>query len=608
MKLLKKIMSMLFVVALAFSMITNVTVINAAGSDTATITVTGIVQDSTTDVKVYAYQVIELDSTSESGYKLVDWVKNAGLTIADFENPTTAEIDAISYYIYNHETELASYKKEMTLNSLTGDYTLTVGTSAPNGAGMYVIVTDNTSTDYTAMAASVGITKENDGSLTYDLSEATIDVTGKSSTIDIDKSSSVSDNTDSRDLEVGDTVNFEISTEIPKYANTDSSFVSNISFIVTDTLSEGLTYKDDMKITVGTLTIDSDFTFTDNDGNTLSYNDIVTKSNNTDGTTTITVNLSKIAQKITPESIDQNTQETIPAYYTYAGQTVTITYSATLNENAETGFDPNTNTANLTYTNTLGEDKTYTDTTYHYTFEIDGHIWGTKTGQEIEKVGKEGTSTTTASLGGAVFELYSDENCTNKVEFLDYVVVDTSDDSVFTTTTNMKGYYTYASGVYSEITTDTYFDSSVTYYELQKVTSTTSTSDGTIHIAGLDAGTYYLKEVTAPDGYSLNSTPVKIVISASYDSTTGKLLSYTISIGDTDATKYTATYTADDSGAITDVDTSTTGTYLFQNTTVSELPSTGGMGTMVFTVVGCSLMIIAAVAFLVSRRRKEEKE
>ena len=42
------------------------------------------------------------------------------------------------------------------------------------------------------------------------------------------------------------------------------------------------------------------------------------------------------------------------------------------------------------------------------------------------------------------------------------------------------------------------------------------------------------------------------------------------------------------------------------NTSLSELPSTGGIGTTIFTVGGCVIMIAAAALFFMNRRKSEE--
>ncbi len=60
----------------------------------------------------------------------------------------------------------------------------------------------------------------------------------------------------------------------------------------------------------------------------------------------------------------------------------------------------------------------------------------------------------------------------------------------------------------------------------------TSGSDGYFEFTGLEEGTYYMKETTAPAGYVLNTTVYTIVISATYDED-GTLTNYTITVSDT---------------------------------------------------------------------------
>lgn len=89
--------------------------------------------------------------------------------------------------------------------------------------------------------------------------------------------------------------------------------------------------------------------------------------------------------------------------------------------------------------------------------------------------------------------------------------------------------------------------------------------DGTLIVTGLDEGTYKLQETVAPDGYKLVDTPKEIVIT-------------------------------DGNSARVDAGT-------FVNTKLSSLPSTGGIGTTIFTIAGCAIMIAAAGFFFASRKK-----
>lgn len=97
-----------------------------------------------------------------------------------------------------------------------------------------------------------------------------------------------------------------------------------------------------------------------------------------------------------------------------------------------------------------------------------------------------------------------------------------------------------------------------------------------LHVNGLAAGTYYLVETEAPSGYNKLTAPIKVVITKDGDD-------WTISKGDTK-----------EDDKIIDV----------ENSTGSLLPSTGGMGTIAFTVVAALLVLGVAVSFIRDRKRE----
>lgn len=112
-----------------------------------------------------------------------------------------------------------------------------------------------------------------------------------------------------------------------------------------------------------------------------------------------------------------------------------------------------------------------------------------------------------------------------------------------------------------------------------KITSTDTIVAGFSEIQGLKAGTYYLEEVQAPDGFNKIAGRIAITISddgvATIDGKEGSLV----------------VDSSDDTRA-----------FAIVNNTGAELPSTGGIGTTIFYVVGGILMLGAAV-ILVTRKK-----
>lgn len=101
-----------------------------------------------------------------------------------------------------------------------------------------------------------------------------------------------------------------------------------------------------------------------------------------------------------------------------------------------------------------------------------------------------------------------------------------------------------------------------------------------LRVNGLAEGTYYLVETKAPDGFNKLTAPIVIKITKSADTDVNN---WTISKDGTVETD-----------KIIDV----------ENSTGSLLPSTGGMGTIAFTVVAALLVLGVAVSFIRDRKRE----
>ena len=96
-------------------------------------------------------------------------------------------------------------------------------------------------------------------------------------------------------------------------------------------------------------------------------------------------------------------------------------------------------------------------------------------------------------------------------------------------------------------------------------------TNGTLKVTGLADGNYEFKETKAPTGYKVNSDNKAFTITAN------EAAEVTVDAGE------------------------------FVNTKLSSLPSTGGMGTYLFTIIGVVVMAGAAGAFFISRRKGSEE-
>lgn len=119
--------------------------------------------------------------------------------------------------------------------------------------------------------------------------------------------------------------------------------------------------------------------------------------------------------------------------------------------------------------------------------------------------------------------------------------------------------------------------------EENSATKFTSDDNGNVSISGLDAGEYYLKETKAPDGYNKLTDDIKVELTKEYNESTNVGTAYFTYGSSTKADKVEV-----------------------ENNAGTTLPSTGGMGTTVFYVVGGGLMAVAVV-LLVTKKRMENK-
>lgn len=252
-----------------------------------------------------------------------------------------------------------------------------------------------------------------------------------------------------------------------------------------------------------------------------------------------------------------------------ASKAVEIKYSAKVGEAVKktAQVHEETNKVTLTFSNNpedKNSHKTITDETHHYTFSIDASRMGVGGGStsELIKVGVD-------SKGNTVTVFKEDQLPANVTKL---------EGAEFTLT----GVGPNEAGEYKQ--------------------TATSDSNGRIFFNNLEVGTYVLSETKAPAGYIKDSTTHNVVITAEYEEHTGILKSYTITIDGKSTDHYSATTSKIDSVVKSENNTS----FPVVNTKGTELPSTGGMGTTLFYIIGAVLVIGAGVV-LVTRRRMNAK-
>ena len=130
-------------------------------------------------------------------------------------------------------------------------------------------------------------------------------------------------------------------------------------------------------------------------------------------------------------------------------------------------------------------------------------------------------------------------------------------------------------------------------------------ADSSFLIKGLEQGVYYLKETATKAGYYLPEGVFEIVLTGEGNGTSPRILTGKL---DAAASTFTAENTEDDPliGTAT-VDTTAVNQLdiVLKNSSQPILPSTGGMGTALFTFGGVALMVLAAGLTIYMRKRKE---
>ena len=336
------------------------------------------------------------------------------------------------------------------------------------------------------------------------------------------------------DFGIGDTVTYQLTSKVP-----DMTGYTSYTFKFTDTLSKGLDLKAILSVKVGSTELKAGKT----GANTyaLSYD-------KTNRILTVTLN------------------DFYNSYKDHVGETITVVYTATLNKDAVIGMNPNTNKAVVEYSNDPKSDGTGTSEpsivkVHTFDFTIFKYYLKDQKNQNDK-----------TALAGAEFELYkantegtaADTNA--KINIIDE-----------------------NNGVYRQATPE---EASAAGFTSAKIVSD---EDGKVLVKGLKAGTYYLKETKAPDGYNKLFSDIKIEITAKYNDATGELESYSVIY----------TYNGN-STTVTNNDKATSPEVPVENKTGAQLPSTGSKGALMVTLAGIVLfgVLTASKAFWQKESKK----
>ena len=267
----------------------------------------------------------------------------------------------------------------------------------------------------------------------------------------------------SADHAINEEFQFQLIAKLPKSENNGRAYDYYNKYTVrfNDTLSNGITYD-----RLDSVVINSDGHTYDitNDSSMYEVDDSQLKNDNS-----FVVSIPDVKTCVKDPEFNLNN-----------GATITVTYTAHLNENAAVnGSAENKNSVRLQYSNNPRPDGEYWGYTPNYTPESEVYVYTYQLNNT-----KRAESETGAPLPGAGFRLYSDIACNEEQE----IKLKQNKDGTYS-----RDFSTEGKGV-----------------EMK------SADDGTFNVKGLDAGTYYLKETTPPAGYSA-CDKTEIVISATHD-------------------------------------------------------------------------------------------
>ena len=492
MKQVKKLASVLLALVMALAL----TATAFAEGETGSITINDAVVGQTYTI----YQILDLESYNASANAYAYKATTAWNTFINRDDikGTYVEVDAQGYVTWKGDADAAAFaklaQKYAKDNSITNQGSVTATSTTVSFTGLdlgYYLVDTTLGTLCSLDTTNPNVTMEEKNEVPTNVKTVEEDSTGNYG--------------QKNDADIGQTVNFK---------STITAQAGAENYVFHDTMSAGLTLnKASIKV--------NGVAVTDGQGNDVAGDNYTVSYPSGDGSDGCTFEI----------AFAQSYLDTITA-----ATTITITYSATLNENAVVGLPGNPNTSTLSYGNSGDESHTPSGTTppsetVTYTWDLD--------------ILKYGNGNESNVLKDAKFVLLNN-NKTKVATVVNGKITGWAD----VPTAGEGGSITWPANAVL-----------------------TTGENGKIEIDGLDADTYYLRETQAPAGYNKLADDQAVTITGATKGENEKL-------------------------------TYTTVVAKINNQSGAELPSTGGIGTTIFYVLG-GVLVVGAAVLLVTKKRME---